>query len=565
MALPRPIASTQTDAKSPIDDNLMDSLRINQEYLDTQITGGSALFDWNVNGKLGVATTLKGEALDTAIYFTEFSAGVCRAVLKKSGTGGKIKFDLRKVITPRTPITGIESLFIGSTQSVARVAGTIATQSIARTIASENTQSISYAKSTLNIQSITNLGNNLFKYNFTGSLLDSDYRIGDSILVASATDANNNGTFEIVEVNHSGIPSLVVVNASGVEQVGVAGTIELLLFSYNYTNPVNADIVVGENVLFSAHTSALNNGSKEVYKVNELGNNIWTYNSTGIEQVGVAGTADCERWVFAYSSSVIADHYVAGENALLASHTSGLNNGQKRIVEINRAGNNLIIYNPNGVVQGGAVGNASSNRWVYGFSTNPSTDVSVNDKMFFTGHTNALNDGIFTIVVVNIAASNNVVAYNQDGIAQAGVAGEGRHTYKKVKFSTDQSLVYAVGESLIEIENAVSVLYNRAQDKAQIPVLDVNYGGGSNFNVVIDGQDFPEQPTPSGFIAQEARSIFIAPPEQTISTVGNTSQRTIRLQSSNFKAGNILPSDTLYLYLMEVPEGNPQSLTVWLQ
>ena len=34
MALPFPIAASQTDAKSPIDQQLMDALRLNQEFLD---------------------------------------------------------------------------------------------------------------------------------------------------------------------------------------------------------------------------------------------------------------------------------------------------------------------------------------------------------------------------------------------------------------------------------------------------------------------------------------------------------------------------------------------------
>ena len=52
--LPFPINPNQTDVKSPIDQNLMDSIRLNQEYLNTTIdsltTGGT--FNFRVNGEL---------------------------------------------------------------------------------------------------------------------------------------------------------------------------------------------------------------------------------------------------------------------------------------------------------------------------------------------------------------------------------------------------------------------------------------------------------------------------------------------------------------------------------
>jgi hypothetical protein len=564
MALPRPISPTQTDAKSPVDDNLMDSIRINLDFLDTQITGGSALFNFNINGPLRLASNLKGEAQDTAIYFTEFAAGICRAVLKKSGTGGKLKFDLRKAITPKTPITGIESLFIGNTQSIARVATPLSTQSITRATSTITTQSIVYAKSTLNIESITELGLGLFKYNFTGSNLDADYVLGKKILVNGSTDPLNDGVFEIIEINNSGFPSIVVSNPAGVEQTGSGGTVNLLLFSYNFINPANTDFEIGEDAFFASHLPG-NNGLIEIYKRNELGNNLWVFNENGAEEPAPVGTVDAERWVFTQISPVNNDHFVVGENALLEAHTDPSNNGLKKIVDVNRTGNNVVIYNSGGIVQGGAAGTTGSNRWVYSLSTDPSVDISAGDGVFLSGHTQVENDGLFNVLIVNTLSLNNLVIYNESGIAQAGVLGTSRTTLKKVKFLSDQSAIYTTDTSFIEMEDTVSGLYRRAPWKDQFKVLDVNYGGGANYNVVIDGQDFPEQETPSGFVHQEMKSIFLAPPEETISTIGNTADRTIRLQSSNFVAANVLPSETLYLYLLEIPEGTPRDLTVWLQ
>ena len=40
MALPYPIAPSQTDARSPVDDNLMDSIRLDLDYLDAVATQG---------------------------------------------------------------------------------------------------------------------------------------------------------------------------------------------------------------------------------------------------------------------------------------------------------------------------------------------------------------------------------------------------------------------------------------------------------------------------------------------------------------------------------------------
>jgi len=379
MALPYIINAAEVDAKSPITDSLMAGIKADLDYLDSIATGGSVLFQFNANGALKKARFYRAP-VDTAVSFADFTPSICRAVLKKSGTSGLLKFDLRKLSRPKTPIIGIDHQFEGATQSIARLGSSISTQSIQRSIAQINTQSISFARSSLSIQSIINVGTNLWRYNFSGSVLDADYAIGRFITVASATAGGNNGTFAIVEVNQSGFPSIVVSNASGVSQTSPAGTAQLQLMSYNFLNPVNADYVVGEDVLFASHTTGANNGRFPIYKTNELGNNILIYNQTGVVQAGVAGTSDCERWIFAYSSAVNATHYVIGENALLASHSSANNNGNKKIVDVNRAGNNLVIYNSNGVVQGGAAGNANSNRWIYALSTDPSSQVIVGDR-----------------------------------------------------------------------------------------------------------------------------------------------------------------------------------------
>jgi hypothetical protein len=562
MALPYVIAPSQTDAKSPVDDNLMDSIRLNLDYLDTQVTGGSVLFQFNLNGRLSSARSYRG-AVDTAVYFSDFIPGVCRAFLKKSGLSGTLRFDLRKVSKPKTPIVGIDHQYEGATQSIDRIAGSINTQSIQRSISQINTQSITYAKSQLSIQSIINVGTNLWRYNFSGSLLDTDYVAGKAILVAGATAGGNNGTFLIVSTNQSGFPSIVVSNASGVAQTSPAGTVDLQLMSYNYSNPISSDYSPGEIATFASHTAGASNGAKEIYKINQAGNNIWVFDAGGVTQGGVAGTADVNRWIFAYSSAVNTSHYVVGEDALMQSHTSVGNNGNKRIVDVNRAGNNLIIYNASGVVQGGAVGNANPNRWVYALSTDPSSQVTVGQTVSFESHTTPANNGIFTIVIVNDSASNNLVIYNTTGVAQAGVAGTPRHTRKLVKFSSDQSASYTT-DSYFEMIGTESGLYRAASSREQWKVLEVNRGGGANYNLVIEAGSAPSQASPSGFVSLEAKSIFISPPSITVELVGDEADNALRVQSTNFVAGTISTSTPVMLYILEIPLGDPQDLTVIL-
>jgi len=56
MALPYPIAASQTDAKSPVDDNLMDSIRLDLGYLDGLISGGNYNMSFGIDGQLiGIA------------------------------------------------------------------------------------------------------------------------------------------------------------------------------------------------------------------------------------------------------------------------------------------------------------------------------------------------------------------------------------------------------------------------------------------------------------------------------------------------------------------------------
>ncbi|NBW80084.1 MAG: hypothetical protein EBR27_13950, partial [Betaproteobacteria bacterium] len=125
-----------------------------------------------------------------------------------------------------------------------------------------------------------------------------------------------------MEVNQSGFASVVISNPSGVAQTGAAGTAQLQLMSYNFTNPVSTEFVAGEQAVFASHTSANNNGTLTIYKINQSGNNIWVKKSNGVTQGAAAGTASVGRWVFVYSSAPATPDFTVGESAKMASHTN---------------------------------------------------------------------------------------------------------------------------------------------------------------------------------------------------------------------------------------------------
>ena len=53
MPLPYPISASQTDAQSPVDDNLMDSIRLDLDYLSSLFSGGN--YDMSFGLEIGRA------------------------------------------------------------------------------------------------------------------------------------------------------------------------------------------------------------------------------------------------------------------------------------------------------------------------------------------------------------------------------------------------------------------------------------------------------------------------------------------------------------------------------
>lgn len=562
MALPYPISASQTDAKSPVDDILMDSIRLDLDYIESQLATLNPAFVWNVDGPLTPLRVYK-KAIDIGFNFKDFVPTTCRTVLKVSGSSGNLEYDIRKHTSPKSAITGIAHQLDLATQSIANVAPAAATQSIARSTPQINTQSISFAKATIAVNSIVQVpGTNKWRYNLA-SAPDADWAIGDSFLAAGCTAGGNNGTFALVEINQSGAPSVVVTNASGVAQTGAAGTIQLQLMSYNYTNPVNSEFVAGEQSVFASHTTGANNGTFTVYAVNSGGNNVLVKNATGVVQAGVAGTLDTSRWKYTYSAPVSATDFIVGEKAKMATHTTSANNGNFPITSVNNGGNNIVVYNTLGVAQAGVAGTANTNRWIYAMPSDPTASVTVGDNMQLESHTTPANNGLFTIKQINRLATNNLVFYNENGATQAGVAGNTRHTNKIVSFASDQSASITTS-SYVELRGCPSGLYNEAAVRAPFRVLEVNRGGGSNFNIVINNPNAPLQASPAGYVWTEMKSIFITPPSIAADLTGLSPNSWVKNVNTSLVAAQIDANTPMGLYVTSMQGGVPYDLTVTL-
>ncbi len=555
------LTDAEVDAKSPIDDALMGKIQENFNDLDSRVvTAGNSPFVFELNGPLSVIRNYR-RSLAYGLINKEFTPTICRMLLKKSGTSGNLTIDIRKHTRPNTPITGISHQYTGGSTGVAQQGSALATQSISRATTAINTQSITQPKTVLNVQSIVQVqGTNLWRYNLDVAP-DSDWAVGDSFTAASCTAGGNNGTFTIAELNQDGYPSVVVTNASGVAQTGAAGTCALLLFSYNYTNPVGTQFVAGEFALFSSHTAGANDGTYALFKVNQGGNNVWIKHASGVTQGGAAGTLNAHRWVYNFTGAASVTDYIENEYAKMASHTTGSNNGNFRIVGVNVGGNNIIVYNEAGATQAGILGSVNTNRWKYNMPSDPSSDVAAADTIYASGHTNALNDGSFTVKEVTSSA---IIVYNEAGVAQGGTAGTVSSTKKLIKFASDMSASYTT-DSYIEMLGTVSGYYAIGRTKAPFKVIQVNRGGGANYNVVIDAAVVPAAPSqasPAGHVILEMKSIFSVVPSIAAAVLSLIPQYNLSTVSTDLLTGVVSATEPLMLYITEMHAGTPEDLTV---
>lgn len=568
MPLPLPINANQTDAKSPIDQNLMDSIRLDLDYLESQISGGSVLFTFNLNGQLARLKNYS-KAVDEAINFTEFSPSSVRAVLKRSGSGGKTVFDIRKVTSPKTPIIGIDHQFDDQTQQINQVTPNLSTQSITQATPQIDTQSIQFFKSEIDITSVVDLGDGLARYNLSAAI-DDDYKAGASIRISDFVNSGNNGDFVIEYVNDSGYDSIVVQNAGATNEV-VAAKGQLLLFEYSFLNPIDGQFVAGEKAEFALHTNANNNGQLKIYKTNETNNNILVYNASGVEQAGVAGTVDVLRWSYNFLGTVPQPDFTVGESIDSSGHSSGGNNGSFpiRVIELGGS-NNIVVYNESGALQGGAAGTVNTNRWIYSYTVDPSSNVTAGDEVSFEGHGVSGNNGIFEIKQVNRVTTDNLVIFNEAGFPQPAAGGAARHTHKVVKFGADESASFKIEDlpnnnaSLVEISGAFYDDYNESEFKKPFKVLEINRGGGANYNIVIKVDGADSYDFPMGYIQTEQRSIFLARQEINPDLTAQTPNQAVAYQNTNFVNEPVEANTPTMLFIDDVHDGAPLDLSVIL-
>ena len=561
MALDYPISATQTDAKSPVDEQLMDDIRLNLEAIKAAAnTTGAFDYQWKVNGFLSSIPSDRRKRIDGVLVSKASTLQQCRVYLEEPGTGGTLQVDVRKYTKPDTIVTALQRQFSSTINSIARAGSAVNTQSVTRSTAQISTQSITQWKSSINISSIVLMGDDLVRYNLA-SAPDSGWIVGDSVAFASCSNAANDGTFVIVRLRDDGGNNVVVTNVSGVAQSGVAGTTTLKAYSYNFTNPVSTEFSAGEIATFASHSTGGNNGALTVYAINQSGNNIIVKNASGATQGGAAGTADTNRWIFAFSASAASD-YVVGEKALTASHTAGGNDGSLTITAVNQGGNNVILYNPSGVVQGGAVGNVNTQRWVYFFSSDPSAQVSVGYTVIVDGATTPANDAEYVVKQVNRSTSDNVVVYTTTGVAQGGSGGTLFTKRILVKFGSDQSATITTDSKI--------TLYGTSDETMDdtFSVIQVNRGGGSNYNAVVESSDGVEQLGAGGRVIFESKSVFDTLPSIVIPDRETDFALTHGQISSNavFNATrSIIAANTLVMFdILSIPDGRPKNITVQL-
>lgn len=557
------LSTSQVQAKAPVDEALMQQIKANEDDLNSRLLLTKAFpVAFKFNGELGLLPTSKWRRFDGALMSIATTFLDSKLYLERPGFSGTLEVDARKVTRPNTQVTAIARLFNSAINSIARTGSSLSTQSITRSSAQINTQSITAFKATINVSSIVLLGSNLVRYNLA-SLPDSDWVVGDSVTFSGCSTGANNLTAVIVRIGDDGGNNIVISNASGVAQSGSAGSALLLAFSYNFTNPVSSQFAVGEQVKFNAHTSGVNDGSFAVYARNSGGNNLIVKNSAGATQGGAAGTADTNRWIYAQTGSVSTTDYIVGEKAHMNGHTNVANDGDFPITNVNSGGNNVIVYNSAGVVQGGTTGTVNTNRWTYFFSSDPAGGISAGDSVVIAGTTSGGNSGTFVVGQVDRSTSDNVVIYNVSGVAQGGAGGTLQSLKTKVSFSSDQSAVYST-DSFVELYDSPQA----GMDDQSLQVLQVNRGGGSNFNVVVSCAGAVEAAGNAGRIIFESRSLFSTRPSLTLPTnVTNSTNRHGQVATNGvFNAyATVLSGDMIAVDITRLPLGHPANIVLQLQ
>lgn len=565
--LPFPINANRTDAKSPIDQDLMDDLRLNQEFLDDQLGagGGGTVFEFKVSGllnALNLSSDIKnGRRLDSAFVPSSFTPTRARMYLEKGAKTGKLKVDAHYNVDLNHPIISIDEQMELLTQDIGRAGAGFSTQAIAFATPTISVQAINEFHANQNIESISLLEDGNVLVTFEGAVLlpEDEYLVGDRFVISGATAGANDGNFIILGVNFDGLPSILYSNGSAVNQEGQVGTGRLFTFEIVFLAAVNDNFADGETVSLAGLDAGANNGNIPIFRINQSGNNIITKptNTSSVTQAGVNGTAETNRMEYTFLGAVDND-FLVGEIVEFTGHTSGNNNGDFEILRKNNPANTVVIFNDSGVVQAGVAGLMDSNHWIYAMPSDPSDDINVGETGEFVNHTSSLNDGVFTILEINKNAVDNLVIYNPVGTDQGGVAGSALHTRKIVTFLDDKEAFYTVDKSFASIEGLVV-----ANDDDEYLVKETNRGTILDFNIVVEAPGLTKQLLRVGRVAFEKRSLFDVLP-----VIEFTQEKIRDLQAdiTNTLLGEVIPSNArLTMDILEVPDdflAETMSLTI---
>lgn len=569
-----PINPSETAFKAPIDETLMEKIRENFDDHESRIgsggSGGGGSIAFKVNGGLATLKALvdddpeAGRILDGAFVSAGQSFTRARLFLKINGDSGQTRIDIKRHRRVNHPITFMNHQLDRAIQSVGRVGSSLATQAITKRTPQISTQAINRAKSTLTVDSVFDLGSGKARYNIQGgSLLDSDYQVGKKIKFSSMNNGSNDGEFTILEVNPDLYPGIVVDNGSAVTDATPGGSADLQFFEYVFTNPADVQgFKVGELARFQSHSNSSNNGDLEIVRINDGGNNLIVYNNTaGANADGTpSGTCDSLRMVFTFAAAVLTTDYFVGEKMNASGHTSGNNNGNFKIVEINESGNNLIIINNNTLtVQAGSGGSVNTNRWTYSVNTDPSTDIAVGDNIEFYSMTSGNNDGTFELLELNRFALNNLTIYNESGVTQGSAAGNVRSDLVVIGFDTDQADFYEAGRSIATIKGVQIDGVDMSENNGFFDVVEINRGGGSATNIVcLIPNLINETNSPLGQVDLESRSLF----DSDLPTIETGEDIIFSGATAVFNPASVESDSMVALDVLELPEGLPEDLSV---
>jgi uncharacterized delta-60 repeat protein len=183
--------------------------------------GGSSAYRFAVNGLLSIlgqtAVGFPKKRLDGAAIPGTFTPTGLKVGLEKAGGAGSLILDVRASQNVNVPVIGVDAQYQARVGLISNIAPAQATQSISRAASQISTQSITRPKAAITIDRIV-IEDGQMRVILTGPI-DSDWAVGDSVLIANSANTANNGTFPIVQLGSVLYPnSLLLTNVAAVAE-----------------------------------------------------------------------------------------------------------------------------------------------------------------------------------------------------------------------------------------------------------------------------------------------------------------------------------------------------------